>query len=120
MTVIRIPNLPTGPLVDDSNNPTDDEMTFRRTLISQLQLNFGNEGCVIPTQTNAVAPDNFIKQIQDNRIPDPVTGAPGQYTCGFGRFLYDATNNRILVSIDGGGGVPAFMEVTLTVPVPPV
>jgi hypothetical protein len=117
---IRIPNLPNGQIVDDNGNPTDDEITFRHALISQLQDNFGNEGCIVPTQTNAAAPLDFIHQIQNNRIPNPITGAADQYTCGFGRFLYDATNNRILVSIDGGGGVPAFMEVTLTVPVPPV
>ena len=120
MTVIRVPNLPTGAVVDESGMATDDELVFRQNLISSLQQNFGNEGVIVPTQTNAASPNDFIKQIQDNRIPDPVTGLPNQYTCGFGRFLYDATNNRILVSIDGGGGVPAFMEVTITVPVPPV
>jgi len=112
--VIRIPNLPNGQIVDDKGNATDDEITFRQALISQLQNNFGDEGCIIPTQTNAASPNNFIRQIQDN------TNDQGQYTCGFGRFLYDATNNRILVSIDGGGGVPAFMEVTITAPVPAV
>ena len=114
MTVIRVPNLPIGNITDGSGRPTDDEMTFRHALVSQLQANFGNEGCVVPTQSNAAAPDNYIKQIQDNRLPN------GEYTCGFGRFLYDETNNRILVSIDGGGGVPAFMQVTLTAPVTPV
>lgn len=112
--VIRIPNLPTGPLTKQDGYPTDDELVFRQTLVSSLQANFGSEGAVVPTQTNAVAPANYIKQIQDNQLSN------GQYTCGFGRFLYDATNNRILVSIDGGAGVPAFMEVTLTAPVPPV
>ena len=116
MTVIRIPNLPNGQVVNKDGTATDDEMTFRHTLITSLQKTFGNEGCVIPTQTNASAPENFIKQIQDNQ------DANGNYTCGFGRFLYDATNNRILVSIDVGGGVPGFAEVNLTLPplVPPV
>lgn len=118
--VIRVPNLPTGPLIDDKGNATDDELTFRQALITGLQNNFGPEGLVAPTQSNAAAPNNFIRQIQNNQIPNPVTGVVDQYTCGFGRFLYDSTNNRILVSIDGGAGVPAFMEVTLTVPVPPV
>ena len=112
--VIRVPNLPTGEIVDDKRMATDDELTFRHTLISQLQNNFGPEGCIIPTQTDAASPNDFIKQIQNN------VDAQGNYTCGFGRFLYDATNNRILVSIDGGGGVPAFMTVTLTVPIPAV
>lgn len=114
MTNIRIPNLPTGQIVDDKGNASDDELTFRHALISNLQNFFGPEGCVIPSQNNDAVPDDNIAQIQDNQLPN------GEYTCGFGRFLYDSTNNRILVSIDGGGGVPAFMEVTLTVPVPPV
>ena len=117
---IRAPNLPTGPIVDANGYATDDEMTFRQALVTSLQQNFGDEGLVAPTQTNAAAPNNFIRQIQDNQIPNPVTGVPDQYSCGYGRFIFDSTNNRILVSIDGGGGVPAFMEVTLTVPVPPV
>lgn len=111
---IRIPNLQNGQMVDKNGMPTDDEQTFRQILISNLQALFGNEGAVIPTQANNVAPNNFIKQIQNNQLPD------GQYTCGFGRFIYDSTNNRILVSIDGGGGVPAFMQVNLSAPVPPV
>ena len=120
--VIRVPNLPNGKIVDEEGNASDDELTFRQGLVSSLQQNFGNEGVVVPSQTNAASPDNFIRQIQDNRTPNPVTGAPDQYTCGFGRFLYDATNNRILVSIDVGGGVPGFAEVNLTLPplVPPV
>ena len=117
---IRVPTLPLGPMVDETGNPTDNELLFRNQLITSLQNNFNYEGLVMPTQTDAASPDDFIKQIQNARVPDPITGAPGAYTCGFGRFLYDATNNRILVSIDGGGGVPAFMTVTLTVPFPPV
>jgi hypothetical protein len=127
MAVIRIPNLPMGALVDDKGVATDDELTFRQALVTNLQKLFGDEGMVAPSQTNKLAdPDpneNFhIRQIQNNRLPNPITGAPDQYTCGFGRFLYDATNNRILVSIDVGGGVPGFAEVNLTMPplVPPV
>jgi hypothetical protein len=111
---LRIPNLPTGAMTDKDGMPTNDELVFRQNLVTSLQNNFGSEGLIAPTQTNAAAPDNFIKQIQDFQLPN------GQYTCGFGRFLYDATNNRMLVSIDGGAGVPAFMEITLAAPVPPV
>lgn len=124
---IRVPNLPLGQIVDDKGNATDDELTFRHALITSLQNNFGDEGLIAPSQTNkTVDPDPaellHIRQIQNNRLPNPVTGAPDQYTCGFGRFLYDITNNRILVSIDVGGGVPGFAEVNLTLPplVPPV
>jgi hypothetical protein len=112
--VIRIPNLPIGQVVNDQGHATDDELTFRHTLITSLQNNFGNEGCVVPTQANDAAPNDFIRQIQDNQQSN------GQFTCGFGRFLYDATNKRILVSIDDGTGTPKFMEVTLAAPVPPV
>jgi len=112
---IRVPNLPNGQIADSDGNPTDDELTFRQALITSLQKNFGDEGLVAPAQIS----DN-VAIIQNNQIPNPVTGIADQYTCGFGRFLYDSTNNRILVSVDGGGGVPAFMEVTLTTPVPPV
>ncbi len=122
---VRVPALPMGPITDKEGNPTDNELLFRTQLITSLQKNFNNEGLIAPTQTNLladpIAVNNFhIRQIQNARIPDPITFAPGAYSCGFGRFLYDVTNNRILVSIDGGGGIPAFMEVTLTVPVPPV
>lgn len=118
---VRIPNLPTGRLVDDKGIATDDESTFRRILITSLQNNFGNEGLVAPSQINAAAPNDYIKQIQNNTVLNPSTGVQ-DYTCGFGRFLYDSTNNRILVSIDVGGGVPGFAEVNLTLPplVPPV
>ena len=122
---IRVPNLPNGQIADQDSYPTDDETTFRMALITSLQNNFGNEGLIAPTQTNKTSdPDPtelyHIRQIQNNQIPNPLTGVADQYTCGFGRFLYDATNNRILVSIDGGGGVPAFMQITLTVPVPAI
>ncbi len=112
--VIRVPNLPIGQLVDKEGHPTDDFLTFLQALTTSLQNNYGPEGLVMPTQTNAAAPNNFIRQIQNHQLSN------GAYTCGFGRFLYDGTNNRILVSIDGGAGVPAFQEVTITAPVPPV
>lgn len=105
--VTRIPNLPTGPMIEKDGYPTDDEQTFRQILVSSLQNNFGNEGCVVPTQSNAAAPNDYITQIQDNQLPN------GEYTCGFGRFLYDETNNRVLVSIDDGTGKPIFKTVVL-------
>ncbi len=122
----RIPNLPTGPIVDKNGMPTDDEWDFRQILITALQKNIGSEGLVAPTQTNDTTNldlflRNHIKDIQDAQLPNPITGQlPGAYTCQFGTFLYDATNNRILVAIDGGGGVPAFKEVVLVPPVPPI
>jgi hypothetical protein len=117
----RIPNLPTGKMVDEKGIATDGESTFRRILITSLQNNFGSEGLVIPSQIDEVSPNDYIKQIQNNTVLNPSTGVQ-DYTCGFGRFLYDSTNNRILVSVDIGGGVPGFAEINITMPplVPPV
>lgn len=36
-TVIRVPNLPTGQIVDPDGNATDDELTFRHGLVTSLQ-----------------------------------------------------------------------------------
>lgn len=115
--VIRVPNLPTGPLVDDQRNATDDELTFRQALITSLQRNFGPEGLVAPTQLYA-----DMLTIQNNRIPDPVTGAAGQYTCQFGTCLYvpdfpvggpPVATPSIVFAVDSGGGVPLFKRVSL-------
>lgn len=111
---IRIPNLQQGKIVDENGMPTDDEQTFRQILISNLQNIAGSEGLVCPSQENQASPNDFIKQIQNNQLEN------GEYTCGFGRFIYDSTNNRMLVSIDGGSGVPKFMQLTLTTPSPPL
>lgn len=107
-TVIRVPNLPTGQIVDPDGNATDDELTFRHGLVTSLQKNFGNEGVVVPTQTATA-----ITQIQNNSYPDPLTGAP-VYTCQFGTILYNSTANSIMIAVDNGAGVPLFKTVTLT------
>ena len=100
--VVRIPNLPMSQIVNDQGFPTDDELTFRQTLITNLQRIAGNEGMVAPTQTNA-----NILTIQNN------VNANGQYTCAFGTLIYDSTNNKILAAIDDGTGKPIFKEVQL-------
>ena len=46
--VTRIPNLHMGEMVDKEGYPTDDELTFRQVLISNLQRLFGSEGVVLP------------------------------------------------------------------------
>jgi hypothetical protein len=112
--IVRIPTLPLDKMVDKEGTATPTEMTFRQTLISNLQTLFGSEGCVVPSQT-----DVNIALIQDNQYPDPISGAP-VYTCGNGRILYDSVNNRILISIDNGSGIPVFKQVTLTNPSPPI
>lgn len=100
--VIRVPNLPMGQIVNEQGFPTDDELTFRQTLLTNLQRFIGNEGIVAPTQTNT-----NILSIQNN------TNANGQYTCAFGTLIYDATNNKLLAAIDDGTGKPIFKEVNL-------
>jgi hypothetical protein len=87
--------------------PTDDEVTFRKILISSLQTNFGNEGVAISQQT-----DESIAIIQANQKEN------GQYTLAYGTFIYDSTNNRLLFSINNGSNVPVFMQIALAVPVP--
>ena len=101
MTVIRIPNLPNGQIVDEKGMPTDDELTFRHALISQLQANFGSEGCVVPSQSAA-----DIATIVANQLPN------GQYTCQAGTLLYDTTND-LLKAVIFVAGVPTLKTVTL-------
>ena len=108
MADIRIPNLPTGPIVNDKGNPTDGESTFRRILITSLQKNFGNEGVVVSAQS---ATD--ILKIQNNTVYNPATGN-NEFTCQFGTILYNSTANSIMIAIDDGTGAPLFKTVTLT------
>lgn len=101
--VVRIPNLPLGKLVDTDLNPTDDEITFRHTLITSLQKNFGDEGVVIPTQPTA-----NITIIQNNQNQ----ATPPQYTCQAGTFIYDSDTNSVKVAILVAG-VPTFKTVVV-------
>ena len=112
---IRVPNLPSGQITDSNGNPTDDEITFRNTLITGLQKNFGNEGCVFPTQTYS---DMLI--IQNNLAPNPVTGVLDQYTCAFGTGLYVpdfpvamVPTPSIVFCVPDGLGNPLFKRVQL-------
>jgi hypothetical protein len=102
-TVIRIPNLPIGKMVDDEGNPTTGELTFRNALVSSLQNYVGNEGLVAPTQ---LASD--ITVIQNNQLSN------NEYTCAFGTIIYDSTNNSIRIAVNNGSGAPVFLTVTLT------
>lgn len=102
----RIPDLPLGRMVTEEGEPTDEELTFRQSLISNLQSWVGNEGLVAPTQTAA-----DITIIQNNTQGNQ--SGFTMYTCGFGRILYDVTNNKMVVSIDDGTGVPIFKEIML-------
>lgn len=106
MANIRIPNLPVGRLVDENGNTTDEEQTFRQTLISSLQDNFGSEGCVVPSQTT----DNITK-IQNHTVIDQATGN-SVYTCKGGTLIYDTDTDELKVAILSGG-IPSFKVVTV-------
>jgi hypothetical protein len=107
---IRIPNLPTGKMVDDKGNTSDDELTFRQVLVTNLQKLFGPEGCVVPSQTAA-----DITNIQNNNYVDEGSGET-VYTCEFGTILYNSTDNSIMIAVSDGliPPKPIFKTVTLT------
>lgn len=105
---VRIPNLPLGQITDDKGFATETEQTWRQTLISSLQHNFGNEGCVVPTQTQA-----NITMIQNNNYIDQATRQT-VYTCQYGTMLYNSTANSIMIAVNNGSGQPVFRTVTLT------
>lgn len=104
--LIRIPNLPQGQMVNKEGYPTDDELTFRQSLITNLQTLFGTEGVVVPTLTAAQ-----ITTIQNNTI---TVGANSFFTCQFGTMVYNSTANSIMIAVDDGAGAPLFKTVTLT------
>lgn len=102
--VIRIPNLNVGKIVDEKGMATLEEIAFRQTLITSLQQNAGNEGLVMPSQSAA-----NILVIQNNTLPAP----SGEYTCQAGTFVYNTTNDTVMVAILVAG-VPVFKTVTVT------
>jgi len=103
---IRIPNLPMGAMTDAEGQPTPEEKTFRQTLLTSLQNNFGSEGCVIPS-----LPTVDILTIQNNSYYDPATAATVR-SCAAGTFIYDTTTDQIKVSVLVGG-LPTFKVVTV-------
>lgn len=109
--VIRIPNLPNGQIVDKDGNATDDELTFRHALVSQLQALFGSEGMVMPTQDPTSAATILNHQ-----------NAQGSYTCQLGTMLYvqhptDYTQDIVVISVRNDNTYPdtppIFKTVTL-------
>lgn len=118
MPVIRVPNLPIGRLVDENGYPTDDFLTYLQALTQSLQQNYGNEGLVMPTQTEEMAPDDFVTQIQNHQ------NASGQYTCQLGTMLYvikdpsDHTQDEVQIAVRNTDTYPTtaplFKTVTLT------
>ncbi len=116
---IRIPNLPTGKIVDENGMATDDELTFRQALITLLQSLMGGEGLVMPTQS----PDNRDK-IQDKLGPNTSNPSlPGPATCQLGTMLYvkhpsDYTQDVVQIAVRKSNDYPItpplFKTVTLT------
>lgn len=109
---VRIPNLPTGAIVDKDGMPTDDELFFRQNLITALQKLMGDEGLVIPSQTTSdistiVANQSYILS------GDTVVGS---YTCEPGTLLYDSTvvdpTQAVKVTINVAG-VPTLKTIVL-------
>ena len=107
---VRIPNLPLGKVVDENGMPTAEEQTFRQTLLSALQSLFGNEGCVVPTQSAA-----NITVIQNNQVPAPGTTLGYTYSCAFGTMLYNSDANIIEAAINSNSSdnAPVFDQVFL-------
>jgi|ERR1700677_1952145 len=110
---IRIPNLPSGKIVDENGLPTDSELTFREGLLTLLQQIAGAQGLVMPQQTTA-----NITAIATNQQTTPVgsintNASISTYTCQPGTFIYNSTNDTVQVSVLTLG-VPSFKTVTVT------
>lgn len=114
---VRIPNLPIGQMTDKNGNATPSEMTFRQTLLTNLQNILGNEGLVMPTQSPA-----NVTLIQNNSILNPATELP-IYTCQLGTILYsqhptDYTMDKVVIAVRNDNTYPntppIFKKVTLT------
>lgn len=114
---MKIPNLPTAKLVEETGYPTSTELQFRQNLIQALQLGAGDGGLVAPTQPNSVLEPNVTK-IQNNR------DSQGSYTCQLGTILYvipdktDYTKDKVMIAVRNDNTYPAtpplFKTVTLT------
>lgn len=99
----RVANFLDTPVVNKDGQFTDEWRNIMQQVFQSLQLNFGNEGLVMPTQTDA-----NITTIQNN------VDNNGNPTAQYGTILYDSTNNSIRISINNGLNAPIFKTVTLT------
>lgn len=104
---IRIPNLPLGQIADENGNATQQMLTFLQTLVSNLQLYFGNEGMVAPSQDTI-----NLGIIAANTKPNPSGGVAIQ-TLAPGTFLYNTSNDTVVVSVLSGG-IASFKTITVT------
>lgn len=108
---VRVPNLPMGPLVDKDGFPTEEEQTFRQSLLTLLQSIVGDEGLVMPGQTTS-----NIATIAANTNITQSGGTGGDittYTTAGGTMIYDTATDEFKVAILAAG-VPSFKVVTVT------
>jgi hypothetical protein len=120
-TVVRIPNLPMGRIVDKDGRPTDEEMFFRQSLLSLLLDLIGAQGVVIPSQTQTDADKIAANTVQ---TPNATGGTITSFTCQLGTMLYipstatyPATpNDQLVVAMDDGTALhaPTFKTITVT------
>jgi hypothetical protein len=120
--IVRIPNLPTGPVVDENGMPTDQETSFRQALLALLETFLGDEGLVMPSQDAA---DVTIIQNHTEVTPAGTYGTPiTTYTCAYGTMLYevnddaptpDPLKDEVVVAVNDGAtpNKPVFRQVFL-------
>jgi hypothetical protein len=104
---IRIPNLPSGQITDDKGNATDDELTFRQSLVSLLQDILGPEGLVAPQQdATSIAAIVAATTEALGATPDFV------YACPPGNIVYNTTTDTMQVTVLVAG-VPTLRTFVL-------
>lgn len=99
---IRIPNLPMGRIVNEKGFPTDDELTFRQVLLTNLQRLMGNEGLVIPSLEYA----DIVRIVNNTETVGTIT----RYTCAFGTLFYSTGLPPPIGTQPNGGKVWATVE----------
>ena len=104
---VIVPNIPIGAIVDKDGRATEDFWSFLQILVSNLTSYLSEEGLVAPRQTSS-----NISIIQNATVPNPSGGA-ATYTCAPGTFLYNSTNDTMMVSVLSGG-IPSFKTITVT------
>lgn len=120
--IIRIPNLPVGPIVDDNGQPTDQETSFRQSLITLLQTFMGDEGLVMPSQSaaNVTIIQNNVEVTPAGTYGTPITS----YSCDYGTMIYQVNDDtptphplkdEVVVAVNDGAtpNKPVFRQVFL-------
>ena len=107
--VVRIPNLPSGRMVDENGMPTEEELTFRQALLTLLQNLFGDEGLVPPAQ-----PTTNITAIATNLTQNQGASDPTSYSMAPGTIIYNSSLRTLVVNIPTALGVPQIKTFTVT------